>query len=363
MADQRMRIIHVLHSKGYGGAENHALVMMKGQRARGHEVMFAGLKDSWLGRACDEAGIPVAQIRMAGLFDVLSHLKLRRLLKHWRADIVHGHLVRGSMYAGMAGHTTRKPYAISTAHATTAAKHMGRCGHIIAVSGAVRDNLLHNGYPSAKVSVIHNGMPDGPGSTDKSALRHELGIPQGAFAIVHTGRFLRDKGQDVLVQAMTTLKMLAPEAASTIHLYLIGDPATDFGSEVQALSQDGDHIHYLGYRKDVPRILPAFDAFVLPSRREAISLSVIEAFAARLPVVAARVGGVPEIVEHEHTGLLCPSEDAAAFAQAILRTKQQPAQAAQWAQAGRARYEQDLTADIMIDKTLACYARCLEACA
>ncbi|MBU0915057.1 glycosyltransferase [Aquabacterium parvum] len=337
-----MRIVHVLHSHGYGGAESHALLMMKLQREAGHEVCYAGPMDSWLGSECEKAGIAFEHIPMHGLFDLWSHWKLRALLKRWHADIVHGHLIRGAMYAGRAGHRQRAPLAICTAHATTARTHMQRCAHIIAVSGAVRDGLLAAGYAERDVSLVYNGVPEGPvppSPEERAALRAELGIPVDAFAVVHVGRFVRDKGQDLLVQAMRSVP-------AGVHLYLVGDPATEFGREVQALLTTepalAARVHCLGFRPDVQRLLPAFDAFALASRREALSIAVIEAFAARVPVVATRVGGVPEIVRHEDTGLLVPTENAAALAQGITRL-----------------YQEQLTARSMLDRTLALYQRCL----
>lgn len=349
-----MRIVHVLHSHGYGGAENHALVLMQGQRAAGHEVMYAGPLDSWLGRACQEHGIPCQHLRMSGLFDLPSHFALRRLVRRWQADIVHGHLVRGAQYAGLAGHRLRRPVAVCTAHATTAHKHMNRCAHIIAVSRAVQENLLRHGHTSERTSVIYNGMPEGPHG-EHAALRSELDIPDGQFAVVNVGRFIRDKGQDLLVQAWSHV------ADPRLHLYLVGDPATQFGHDVKNLPQDHDRIHYLGYRNDVQRILPAFDAYALSSRREALGLSVIEAFAAELPVIATSVGGVPEIVVPDQTGWLVPPENPVALADAIVRLTQTPEAARQLARAGRSFYTEHLTDTRMVQQTLAVYQRCLAA--
>lgn len=354
-----MRIVHVLHSHGYGGAESHALLMMKLQREAGHEVCYAGPMDSWLGSECKKAGIAFEHIPMHGLFDLWSHWKLRALLKRWRADIVHGHLIRGAMYAGRAGHRQRAPLAICTAHATTARTHMQRCAHIIAVSGAVRDGLLAAGYAERDVSLVYNGVPEGPvppSPEERATLRAELGIPVDAFAVVHVGRFVRDKGQDLLVQAMRSVP-------AGVHLYLVGDPATEFGREVQALLTAepalAARVHCLGFRPDVQRLLPAFDAFALASRREALSIAVIEAFAARVPVVATRVGGVPEIVRHEDTGLLVPTEDAAALAQGITRLCADAALRARLIASGERLYQEQLTARSMLDRTLALYQRCL----
>ena len=368
-----MRIVHVLHSHGYGGAENHALMMMQGQRAAGHEVLFAGPLDSWLGKACAEAGIEAAHIPMHGLYDPWSHWQLERLVKRWQPDIVHGHLIRGAAYAGRAGHLDRRPLAVCTAHATTAKTHMQRCAHIIAVSDAVKRNLVAAGYAAERISVVHNGVPDGPwqGTPDgwaaqRVALRRELGIPEGVFAVANAGRFIHDKGQDLLLQA---LSQTPGDAQSGVHLYLMGDPATEFGARFEQMRQAlhtarpdvAARLHLLGYRKDVQRILPAFDAYALSSRREALPLSLVEAFAARLPVIATTVGGVPEIVLHEDTGLQVPPDDATALGQAMARLHGDRALAARLAASGRQHYEAHLTAERMVASTLDVYVRALAA--
>ena len=356
-----MRIVHVLHSHGYGGAESHALMMMQGQRAAGHEVLFAGPLDSWLGKACADAGIEARHIPMHGLYDPWSHFQLGRLVRSWRADIVHGHLIRGSAYAGRAARVHRKPLAVCTAHATTAKTHMQRCAHIIAVSGAVRDGVIAAGYAPDQVTLIYNGVPPSPpplSPTERAVLRTELGIPADAFAVVNAGRVVRDKGQDLLIQAVSGMQ---PD----VHLYLIGDPDTEFGASLHPLITSlpalSGRVHFLGYRKDVQRLLPAFDAFALASRREALSISVIEAFAACLPVVATRVGGVPEIVRDGDTGLMTDPDDAAGLARGIERLRGDPALAARLAASGRALYDSDLTAERMVARTLSLYEQCLAA--
>lgn len=370
----RMRIVHVLHSHGYGGAENHVMMMMQGQRAAGHAVMFAGPLDSWLGKACAEAGIEAVHIPMHGLYDPWSHWQLHRLVKRWQPDIVHGHLIRGAAYAGRAGHMQCKPLAVCTAHATTAKTHMQRCAQIIAVSDAVKRNLVAAGYAAKRIAVVHNGVPDGPHGTSQGtpdelaaqrvALRRELGIPDGVFAVANAGRFIHDKGQDLLMKAMG---QTSGDAQSGVHLFLIGDPATAYGENLQQTLQAlrdidvqaASRIHLLGYRKDVQRILSAFDAYALSSRREALPLSLVEAFAARLPVIATTVGGVPEIVLHENTGLQVPPDDATALGQAMARLHSDRALAARLAASGRQHYEQHLTAERMVASTLDVYAHAL----
>lgn len=342
------RIIHVLHSHGYGGAENHVIIMMRGQMARGHEVMFVGPLDSWLGKACKAHGIPAAHLRMSGLFDVMSHWRLRRIAKQFRADVIHGHLIRGAFYAGLAGHKARRPLALCSAHTTNALKHMGRCRHIIADSQAIERNLVAHGYPQEGVSVIYTGVPDAP-AQDRAAIRRELGLDDHTIAIVHAGRFIKDKGQDTLVAAMGMVSQ------ANVRLFLIGGDDTGFAKAVHAIPQDPARVTYLGFRSDVQRILQGFDIYVQPSRREGLPLAVSEAFVARLPVIATTVGGMPEVVLEGQTGLLVPPDDPVALAAAINRLADDPALMRQLARAGRAFYDANLTEHIMVDRALALY--------
>jgi glycosyltransferase involved in cell wall biosynthesis len=185
---------------------------------------------------------------------------------------------------------------------------------------------------------------------DRAAVRQALGITPDQFAIVNVGRFVRDKGQDIAVQALASL----PDAA---HLYLVGDPATEFGQHVQALAAASSRVHFLGYRGDVPQLLGAFDAYLSSSRREALGLSLVEGAAAALPTVATSVGGVPEVVLDGQTGLLVPSEDAAALAQGLQRLMTQPGLAQQMGVAARAHYLNTFTVQRMLDDTLQVYRR------
>lgn len=347
-----MRIIHVLHSHGYGGAENHVVILMRGQIARGHEVMFVGPLDSWLGKACKEHGIPATHLRMSGLYDVFSHLKLRRLVRRWQADVVHGHLIRASYYAGWAGHPKRRPLAICTAHTTNAVKHMERCGHILAVSQAIERNLLAHGHAAGKTSVVYNGVHDSP-VQDRAALRRELGIADDVVAVAHAGRFVPDKAQSTMVKAMGLVDH------PKVQLFMIGANEGAYGDSVRQLPQDPARVHYLGFRSDVQRLLQAFDIYIQPSLREGLPLAIAEAFVARLPVIASRVGGMPEVVRHEQTGLLIPPDDPQALADAMSRLAHDRALAQQLAHAGRQLYEHALRADTMVDQALATYERCL----
>jgi glycosyltransferase involved in cell wall biosynthesis len=342
-----MRILQVLHSHGYGGAEGHCLALMKGLRALGHEVLYAGPQQGWLTRACQEAGIPTEHLRMSGLYDLASHFKLHRLVKKWHPDIVHGHLVRGAYYAGYAARGGVR--SVTTVHSTNAFKHMQRCHHRIAVCEAVRHNLLRHGHAASEVTTIYNGRPD-VARRQASALRQALGIADGEFAVFSAGRFIRDKGQDLMVRAVQACTV-------PVTLWLAGDTDTPFGQEVLRLAQGDARVRFLGYRSDVQDILPAFNAYLSPSRREAFSLSLLEASAAALPIVASSVGGIPESIEHGRSGLLVDSEDVPALARALEQLARDATLCRTLGQGARERFLERFTEERMTRDTAALYER------
>lgn len=352
---ERLKILTVLHSPGYGGAEIHALALMKAFRKRGHDVCYAGRADSWLGLQCEQAGIRVKHLRMRGLLDVVSLFKFTRFLREWRPDVVHAHLSRASQYTAIATRLCGAgiPRVVATVHTTNPNDRMRPFKNVIAVSGAVKTSLVARGYNESTIHMIYNGVADPYGSREalgakRAEARNALGIPGGRFALVCAGRFMHDKGQDVLVDAMK-------HCGGDTHLYLAGDNTTPFGRGLAAACESDPRIHLLGFRDDVQQILPAFDCYVAPSRREAISLSLLEASAAGLPIIATNVGGIPEVVDDGQSGILTPSGDSQKMAGAIRWLAEKDGVAAHFGMRSRQRYEQFFTETEMIDRTLALY--------
>ncbi|MDR1310709.1 MAG: glycosyltransferase [Burkholderiaceae bacterium] len=345
-----MRILQVIRSLTFGGAENHVLSLSRGLRERGHDVLLAAPSRSWIAEQCLRNQLPLEPISMRGVADLLSYWKLHRLIRRWRPDIVHAHQVRPSQYVGIAALGT-PAIPVCTAHSTTASKHMRRCRHIIAVADAVVANLVRHHYSQDRITRIYNGVPDAARG-ERIALREELGIPDSLFAVVCAGRFEYDKGQDVLVSAIRA-------CPDVVHSYFMGDTETSFGREVLTIAGGHPRVHFLGYRGDVQRILPAFDLYVSPSRREALSLSLAEASAARLPIVATRVGGTPEVVLDGETGLLVAADDADALGKAIRRLLSDVSLAVNMGSRARQRYEQVFTMGNMLAQTEAVYQNLL----
>lgn len=353
-----MKILTVLHSHGYGGAENHALQLMLGLRERGHEPVYAGPADGWLSTQAARAGLACHHLPMHGFFDAWSMTRLAWLARRERADLIHGHLTRGAHYAGIASRLSGVP-ALATAHSTNAGKHFGRARRVIAVSQATRDFLIGEGYAAGRINVVHNGVADplaAPDAPREPGLRATLGIAQEAVVFGMVARFVRDKGHDFALEALARLPTPA-------QLVLIGDPSTAWGAQMcelaTALALDSQ-VHWAGFREGASRAMREFDVLLAPSRREALSLTLVEAAAAGVPVLASHVGGNPEAVIDGETGLLVPAGDVAALAAAMQRLAESGDLRRRLGQNARQRYLEHFSLGHMLDRTEAVYRQVLQ---
>jgi glycosyltransferase involved in cell wall biosynthesis len=164
----------------------------------------------------------------------------------------------------------------------------------------------------------------------------------------------RVKGLEFLIEAAAKVGATRTD----FQLAIIGGPVAtqqDYYDELVALRDRlaATNVHFLGNREDVPNLLPGFDLYVMASRMEASPLSVLEAMAASLPVVATRVGGVPEIVAEGETGLLVPAEDAGALADAIEGLLADDTRREAMGRAGRQRVEDNFSLEAVVARTTA----------
>jgi glycosyltransferase involved in cell wall biosynthesis len=255
--------------------------------------------------------------------------QLNALFRQYRPAVVHTHII-GLNYAYPLMLRYRTPARVHTVH-SFAQREVGvrvgawvrqlafryRLGGVVpvAVADEVRASIQQlYGYPDPP--LIPNGIPTdeyAPDPDRRVQWRQAHGIEPYATVLVHVGRFAPPKNHALLVEAFTQVRADAP-----LDLLLVGGGELENAvrEQVAGLGLQG-RVRFLGVRADVADILRASDVFVLSSRVEGNPLSVMEAMAAGLPVVSTAVGGVPELVREGVTGLLVPSEDAGALAQAM----------------------------------------------
>jgi len=226
---------------------------------------------------------------------------------------------------------------------------------ICAVSADMKRHMIAEGFPGDRVSVVYNGIAieAPPNASDRAAMRASLAVPADAFVIGSVARLDPVKNLACLVEAHASVLRALPSA----HLVIVGTGEEQERLEAAARQLGiAERVRFAGYRADARRVMAAFDVYVNCSTYEGVSLTILEAMAAELPVVATNVGGNPEVVVDEETGLLVPARSAQALAAAIVTLGSDETRRADMARVGRRRVERDFAIDRMVSEYRNLYA-------
>jgi glycosyltransferase involved in cell wall biosynthesis len=360
-----LSIVHVLSSFGIGGQERVALDLAIGQRARGHQVGVIALEPAPDGPMAEEftrAGAEIGRVPKGPGVDLTLVPRLARELRRRRADVVHTHnpqpLIYGAPAARLAGAA-----AIHTKHGANPARLRNRLlrrvaaqlvDAFVAVSEATAEQARAlRDVPPRKLRTIPNGIRldrYAPDPEARVAARVELGLGD-AWVVGTVGRLDVFKNQAMLVRAM------GPLLSSRVRLVIVGEGETrpEVEAAIAALPEPR-WVVMTGRRLDVPRLVHAFDVFVLSSTSEGLPLVVPEAMAAGLPVVSTAVGGIPSVIDEGETGLLVPVEEQALRA-ALARLERERALARTMGARARTVALERYSHDRMVDAYLELYAK------
>jgi glycosyltransferase involved in cell wall biosynthesis len=293
-------------------------------------------------------------------------------MRDGRYDIVHTHMLASNLLGRLAAMLAGVPVIVSTVQLIADREAcweilvdcllQHRTDTMIASSQAVRQSFIQRGIQPAKIAVIYNSVDLArfdvvDREVARRATRQAFGWDGSHFVVGTVARLERIKGLDHLIEAAETIAEAIPQA----RFLVVGDgpQREDLLSQVHHLGL-GERFVFAGLRSDIPQILPALDLFVLPSLSEALGIAAIEALASGVPVVASRVGGVPEVVIHGETGLLVPPGDAGQLAQAVSRVAANPAEARRWADCGRKRVRLMFDVNRLADAQAELYQHFLE---
>lgn len=333
-----MRLLWLVDSLGAGGAEALVVTFAEGLDRGQHRLFVACLNgaDGVNAQRLRDADVPVTDLGARNLRDVRAFRRLLALIREERIALIHAHLTYSAIWSAIASRLTGVP-AIASLHvspeATRAlhdsARHriatdlrdrvlraiLNRWSRaVVMVSAALRDDYLARGLEASKVRVVHNGIEldrfRRPRTEARARLEREFAIPPGA-PIVATVAVLRPKkGIEVLLEAARDVRRA--------YFVIIGDgPKREEWTALANAHGVADRVRWAGFRTDVDALLAGCDLFVHPSLDDAFPTVLLEAMAAGLPIVASRVGGIPEIVSEGITGELVPPGDPAALASAI----------------------------------------------
>jgi glycosyltransferase involved in cell wall biosynthesis len=367
LSSEPIRVLRVIARLNMGGPALHVAYLTAGLEPRGYETtLVAGTLargEESMAFVAEGLGVPVVTINqlhreISPLRDAVAVLRLARLIRKLRPHILHTHTAKagaiGRLAAMLAG-PARPPIVVHTFHGHVLRGYFGpvraagfrllerwlarQATALVAVSPQVRDDLVALGVaPARQFAVVRLGIAleervsaDGE---DRERLRSLLGIAPEWFVVGWIGRMTGVKRTDDVLLALRGLRERGVDAC----LLMVGDGPDREHVERRAKELGVvRHCFFLGYQDDVAAFLSAFDAFVLPSGNEGTPVSAIEALAAGRPVVATRVGGVPDVVREGVDGYLVEAGDVEALADALARLAADPGLRERMGAAGRER--------------------------
>ncbi|MFN4130049.1 MAG: glycosyltransferase family 4 protein [Paracoccaceae bacterium] len=371
----RGRIVHLIDGLEPGGAEFIMAAYAPKLVSLGFEVQVVSLKpprNQLIAERLAAAGIALEIVPIDRLRHADQLLRLRSVLQGIRPDLVHAHLEFASILASTFKRATHAPL-VATLHTTEVPRGWKRssarlwlmyrsldlgASAVICLTQLAKQHLRQNTLRRVPIEVLPNGIElalfDVPPGLSRAQIRGEFGIPDTAPLIVSVAVLRAGKGIDLLVDAFATLRQTVGDA----HLLIVGDgPERPLVMDRIARHDLGDVVHMAGFRKDVADILRASDVFVLPTLMDALPTVIMEAMAARLPIVASETGGIPEMIEDGREGLLVPPGNVDALAKAMIRICTQPDFAQELASAGRHRVEESFFLPRQVERLADLYDR------
>jgi glycosyltransferase involved in cell wall biosynthesis len=352
-----LKVLQLIPTLDRSGAEKQMVLLATGLPRDRFQVEVATL--TRLGpyeAALRAAGIPVTLIGKRLKLDPGAFLRLVRLLKAKRFDVLQTWIFAADTYGRAAARVAGVPVVVTAEMAVDYWKgrtelaidrRLARWTDcVVGNSEAVVAFYRQNGIPEDRLAMIPSGIGDEePPTVDPAEVRTEFGWPGDAPLVLFAGRLAQQKGVDDLLAALDLLQHIRPD----VRTLIVGDGPLRQRLEdlTRAYRLDGA-VRFLGHSDDVPRLLAAADLLVLPSLYEGLPNVVLEAMRFRKPVVATAAPGTTELVQDGRTGLLVPMQHPPSLTQAIRLVIEDPDLARRLGAAGRARVETDFRAETMV---------------
>jgi glycosyltransferase involved in cell wall biosynthesis len=329
------RVLQVITPARMSGAEMQLVRLTRRMQARGHTLVTIIKRHS---PAIDEMrrlGLHVEPLPIHGKANLLTPAIVAHHARKFRADVIQSTLSTASWWCGWIDRLGGPPSIGHVQGFTSAAWHRQQT-HLLAVSRAVKDDLVRQGIEPGRITVLYNaiGPEDFSPSRDAASVRAELGAAADAPVVGTFAHLSEKKGHRELFEAMPAVVRELPAT----QFWIVGEG--ELRAEMQAEARRNgllSHVRFLGFRRDVADLMHAIDVMALPSHREPCALVYIEAALARKPIIACRAGGAPESIADGETGLLVPVRNSHAIAAALLTLLTHRGRASQMGHSGYER--------------------------
>ena len=366
-----MRVLHLISSGGMYGAEAMLLNLASAQTRFGCKPIIGVFENTHvphieLAKAANERGLEVEIIPCRGRLDLKTMHTIRGFIRSNGVCLVHGHGYKSNLYGFLSARQLGVPF-VATCHLWTGASRivrlyeyldsliLRRAQRVIAVSDAIGDSLRKARIQREKISVIYNGTDLQERQNCQPTLREELGA--GGRVIVGTvGRLETQKGFEYFIKAAKEVLAEFPEV-----LFIIAGEGS-LRSRLERMIREmglASKILLLGKRTDMAGVYASLDMFVLASIDEGMPMTVLEALAARRPVVATNVGALEKLIIPERTGMLVEPRDVLGLRDAMLRCLRNPSFARDLGRNGEEHVRTSFSSDGMARSYLNVYRQVL----
>jgi glycosyltransferase involved in cell wall biosynthesis len=365
-----MRILHLISSAGLFGAERIALELSKSLKKTYYcEPIIGVIRNVYnpheeMLEEAKRNNIPYAVFQCRSQLDLKLAFLVKEFIKKNKIDIIHCHGYKSNFY-GLLASKGQVP-SVTTNHnwLTEHWKLKIYCildslwirffDGIVAVSNEVKKDMLRYKIPGEKIRVIDNGisLERFEKWTETRKMKTQLGFEEKTMVIGTIGSLVIEKGHIYLLEAARQIL----DGVKDLKFIIIGDgplrKALEEKSEELGIKKD---VIFMGHRGDIPEILTAMDIFVLPSIKEGLPVALLEAMAAKRPVIATRVGAIPKVIENKDIGILVEPKDINELRDAIMNLISDPGRRDLLAREGFGRVCTDFSSDEMCKHYLKLY--------
>ncbi len=357
-----MRIIHVETGTNLYGGALQVLYLVRGLREQGIASTLICPKRSQVAQAAREYGMEVNTLNYRGELDPRLLIMLVNDARKGRGErsIIHAHSRRGAdLWSALASKITGAPFIITRrvdnpeSQASCLLKY-GQAAKVVAISKAIVDILESQGVGREKIELIYSAVDISlyrPGG-DRRWFRREFSLPPNAKVVGMVAQFIPRKGHHCLLKAAKAVVKKEPHVR---FLFFGKGPLEQEIREKANMLGLGDACLFCGFRDDLPRILPCLDLLVHPATMEGLGVSLLQASACGIPIVATRAGGIPEVVRDRETGILCEPGDDEGIAYSLLKLLGDNALARRMGEEGRRMVEMEFSITRMVKQYAALY--------
>ena len=353
-----MKVLHVEAGRHLYGGALQVFYLMRGLAQRGVENVLVAPEDSAiLGESVDYATLH--PIRWRGEGDIAVVGCLMKALRRHSPDIVHLHSRRGAdLYGLFAARSAGMPVVVTRRvdnrePAWLARLKYGLAHRVIAISGGIAEVLRSEGVPAQRVVTVHSAVDTSAYAApcDQALFRGSLNLPAGPLTLGVVAQLIPRKGHRYLLDVLPPI--LASHPQLEVLLFGRGPLESELRRQAADPRYDG-RVRLLGFRDDLPGLIGCLDLLVHPADMEGLGVSLLQAAAAGVPIIASRAGGIPEVVRHEVNGLLIDPGDREALAAAIGRLLEDAALRRHLGDAGR-QVAQEFSIEAMVAGNRAVY--------